>query len=86
MQAMNRILVEKNIKYLRVKERGRKIRAFGWFTTKVVGLVYRCKSQSGQHKEFVKRDALTWRRAIGPDASLRCHLAAASNRSAFAPR
>jgi hypothetical protein len=28
MQAMNRILVEKNIKYLRVKERGRKIRAF----------------------------------------------------------
>ena len=38
-------------------------------------LVYRCKSQSGQHKEFVKRDALTWRQVIGPDASLRCHLA-----------
>jgi len=53
----------------------------------VVVLVYRCKSQSGQHKEFVKRDALTWTQAIGPDASLRCHLAAAaSNRSAFAPR
>lgn len=31
-----------------------------------------CKSQSGQHKEFVnkKKDALTWARAIGQDASL----------------
>lgn len=33
------------------------------------------KSQSGQHKEFVKkRDALTWRQAIGPDASPARHV------------
>lgn len=50
---------------------------------RAVVLVHRRKSQSGQHKEFVKKEgALTRRAAIGRDASL----GAASSAGGFEPK